>query len=193
MAKNWKVGEAVVALHSGVKEDIIDIGRRFPLFSVLAAQVNEAATQILLAMPDYMTARKVESLLKGDAQDPSDEGSDDETPAAAPAAAKEKPAAAVKQSAAKANEVVLEGKSAKELYAICQELGITVETRQPAEIYTKAIKKHQADEAKKAAKAAATKPAAAASDEWDEDPVAAAAPAGKAKPKAKDEDDEWDI
>ena len=47
MAKNWKVGEAVRAIKSGNKEDILDIGRRFPLFANLAAQVNEAGVSML--------------------------------------------------------------------------------------------------------------------------------------------------
>lgn len=191
MAKNWKVGEAVEAIRAGNATDIIDVGRRFPLFTVLAAQVNDAGLKILNAMPDYMTARKVESLLKGEAQDPSDEGSDDseETPTA-PAKAEKAAKAVTPEVAAKINEDAFAGKSPKELYTICMELGITVATKQPSEIYLKAIKKHQDAEAKKAAAAAkAPKATAPSSDEWDDDEPAPA----KGKAAAKADDDEWDI
>ena len=68
MAKNWKMGEAVRAIQEGNKEDIQDIGRRFPLFANLAAQVNDAGAALIDCVPDYCTARKIESVLKGDVQ-----------------------------------------------------------------------------------------------------------------------------
>ena len=86
MAKNWKLGEAVRAIQAGNKEDIIDLGRRFPLFSNLAAQVNEAGMAIIDCVPDYCTARKIESVLKGDVQEAAEgegegEGAEEEAPA----------------------------------------------------------------------------------------------------------------
>ena len=86
MAKNWKLGEAVRAIQAGNKEDIVDLGRRFPLFSNLAAQVNEAGMAIIDCVPDYCTARKIESVLKGDVQEAAEgegegEGAEEEAPA----------------------------------------------------------------------------------------------------------------
>ena len=77
MAKNWKVGEAVKAIKAGNKEDILDIGRRFPLFANLAAQTNEAGVALLDCVPEYVSARKIESVLKGDVQETDDENVED--------------------------------------------------------------------------------------------------------------------
>lgn len=188
MAKNWKVGEAVKAVQIGNVEDVLDIGRRFPLFARLAAQTNEAGVALLDCVPDYVTARKLESVLKGEAQ--SDENGEDGEDQAAPAA---EPAPASKKKdepkAAASNEDVLAGKSPKELFAIAKEMGVAVEPKQPAEVYIKAIKKAQA-EAAKAAKAAAAKAPKADEEDWgDEEPAAKPAKGGK----KKDEEDEWDI
>ena len=78
MAKNWKVGEAVRAIKAGNKEDILDIGRRFPLFANLAAQVNEAGVELLDCVPEYCSARKIESVLKGDVQEAADDDREEE-------------------------------------------------------------------------------------------------------------------
>lgn len=64
MAKNWKVGEAVKAIKDGDKQAITDIARRFPLFAVKAAMVNDAAVELLDAVPEFITARKMEAVLK---------------------------------------------------------------------------------------------------------------------------------
>lgn len=66
MAKNWKFGEAVREIMAGNKEAILDIGRRYPLFLNLASQVNEAGALLIDCVPDYCTARKIESVLKGE-------------------------------------------------------------------------------------------------------------------------------
>lgn len=183
MAKNWKVGEAVQAIHTGSTEEKLDIGRRFPLFTILAAQTNPAGAALLNTIPDYVTARKLESVLKGDAQSDDGEGNDDESAAPAePATPAKDPAA---KAPAKANEDALAGKTPKELYAIAKELGIAVEPKQPADIYIKAIKKDAADKAK-AAKATAAK---GKDEDWgDDEPATPAKGAGKKK-----DEDEWDI
>lgn len=184
MAKNWTVGQAARAIHAGEKEAIFDIGRRFPLFAVLAAQANAPALEIFDAMPEYMTARKVESILKGDVQGSEDDGNEDAEPAApAKTNGNGKPA---NKPAAKSNEEVLEGKTPKELFTLAKELGIAVEPKQPAEIYIKAIKKHQAAEAKKAA--AAAKSGGKDDDEWGDEPAAK-----KDEPKSAKSDDDWDL
>lgn len=64
MAKAWTMAEAVKAIHEGDKAAINDIGGRFPLFANLAAQVNDAAVELIGFVPEIMTARKVEAQLK---------------------------------------------------------------------------------------------------------------------------------
>lgn len=196
MAKNWKVGEAVEAVKAGDKEAIMDIGRRFPLFAVLAAQTNEAGVQLLNMVPDYVTARKIEMGLKegvaetGDSDDAEDkeEAKDEKEDKKAADKKDDKKAdkkaddkkADKKEDSKKAAVDPYEGKSAKDLFTICKERGIKVEPKQAADIYLKALKK---DDAAKA-KAAAAKKDEKKDDDWDED--------DKKDDKKKDDDD-WDI
>lgn len=195
MAINWLAKDAARAVQEGKVENLLDIGKRFPLFTILAAQTNEAGLKLIDTLPKYVTARTIEAALKGDAvaaDGNDDESTDDAAPASTPApATNSKPAASKPKAdpapAAKANEASLEGKSPKELYTIAKELGIAVEPKQPAEIYIKAIKKDAQDKAKAAKAAAASKPKA--DDDWDDD-AADAAPAGKAAAKS---DDDWDL
>ena len=193
MAKNWKLGEAVRAIQAGNKEDIIDLGRRFPLFSNLAAQVNEAGMAIIDCVPDYCTARKIESVLKGDVQEAAegdDEGAEEEAPAKKAPAKTEKKAPA-KKAAKKAEEEEddLESKSAKELFDMCKEAGLKVKPKQDKSVYIEALKAAKDD---------------AEEEDWgdeEEEEAPKKAPAkGKAKPAAKkapkkdeDDDDDWEV
>ena len=195
MAKNWKLGEAVRAIQAGNKEDIIDLGRRFPLFSNLAAQVNEAGMAIIDCVPDYCTARKIESVLKGDVQEAAevdDEGAEEEAPAKkAPEKAEKK--APAKKAAKKAEEEddSLESKSAKELFDMCKEAGLKVKPKQDKSVYIEALK-------------AANEDAEDDEEDWgdeEEEDTPKKEPAkGKAKPAAKkapkkdeEDDDDWDV
>ena len=140
MAKNWKVGEAVRAIQAGNKEDIMDIGRRFPLFANLAAQVNEAGVAMLDCVPEYCTARKIESVLKGDVQEAADDDREEEE------APVEKKAPAKKAAAkAKKEDDSLESKSAKELFDMCKEAGLKVKPKQDKSVYIEALKAANAD------------------------------------------------
>lgn len=192
MAKNWKVGEAVRAIQAGNKEDIMDIGRRFPLFANLAAQVNEAGVAMLDCVPEYCTARKIESVLKGDVQesgDAEDEAAEDEAPAKKPE--KEEKKAPVKKAAAKKEESGddLESKSAKELFDMCKEAGLKVKPKQDKSVYIEALKAANED--------------ADDNDDWgdeeeEEAPAkktpAKKAPAKKAAVKKEEEDDDdWEV
>lgn len=192
MAKNWKVGEAVRAIQAGNKEDIMDIGRRFPLFANLAAQVNEAGVAMLDCVPEYCTARKIESVLKGDVQesgDGEDEAAEDEAPAKKPE--KEEKKAPVKKAAAKKEESGddLESKSAKELFDMCKEAGLKVKPKQDKSVYIEALKAANED--------------ADDNDDWgdeeeEEAPAkktpAKKAPAKKAAAKKEEEDDDdWEV
>ena len=195
MAKNWKLGEAVRAIQAGNKEDIIDLGRRFPLFSNLAAQVNEAGMAIIDCVPDYCTARKIESVLKGDVQEAAEgegEGEEDEAPAKKAPAKTEKKAPA-KKAAKKAEdeEDDLESKSAKELFDMCKEAGLKVKPKQDKSVYIEALKASKDD-------------AEEEEEDWgdeEEEEAPKKAPAkGKAKPAAKkapkkdeDDDDDWEV
>lgn len=192
MAKNWKVGEAVRAIQSGNKADIMDIGRRFPLFSNLAAQLNEAGIQMLECVPDYCTARKIESVLKGDVV-VTEEETEAEEVKEEPAKEEAKPKRAAKAKAKKVekkDEDGLEGKTAKELYDMCKEAGLKVKPKQDKAVYIDALN---------AAKAKAEE--VEEDDDWgdeeEEEPKKPVkkAPKKAAKPKKVEEedDDDWDI
>lgn len=71
-AKRWTVSEAFAAIRSGDLEARADIGRRFPLFATASAE------EILSAVT-LMTARQVESRLRGDSDDSGD-GEEEEKP-----------------------------------------------------------------------------------------------------------------
>ena len=198
MAKNWKLGEAVRAIQAGNKEDIVDLGRRFPLFSNLAAQVNEAGMAIIDCVPDYCTARKIESVLKGDVQEAAEgegEGAEEEAPAKKAPAKNEKKAPA-KKAAKKAEDEEddddsLESKSAKELFDMCKEAGLKVKPKQDKSVYIEALK---------AAKDDVEEDEEGWGDEEEEEAPKKAPAKGKAKPAAKkapkkdeDDDDDWEV
>ena len=195
MAKNWKLGEAVRAIQAGNKEDIIDLGRRFPLFSNLAAQVNEAGMAIIDCVPDYCTARKIESVLKGDVQEAAegeDEGAEEEAPAKkAPEKAEKKAPAKKAAKKAEDDDDSLESKSAKELFDMCKEAGLKVKPKQDKSVYIEALK---------AAKDDAGEEEEDWGDEEEEEAPKKAPAKGKAKPAAKkapkkdeDDDDDWEV
>ena len=182
MAKNWKVGEAVKAIKSGNKADILDIGRRFPLFANLAAQLNDAGVQLLDCIPEYVSARKLESVLKGDVQ-PTEE--EEETEVEEKPAKKKAPAKT--KASKKEEEDEYSGKSAKELYDMCKEAGLKVKPKQTKEVYIEALKSAENEVEE--------------DDDWgDEEEEAPKKPAKKTtKKKApkkeveEDDDDDWEV
>ena len=92
MAIKWTAAEAYEALLKGNKEDRIDIGRRFPLFATATPQ------EIICALPEYITARKIEAGLKGGADvDDGDEDVDEEVVAKRPAKVKKVEVAEVEE------------------------------------------------------------------------------------------------
>jgi len=186
MAKNWKVGEAVRAIQAGNKEDILDIGRRFPLFAVLAGQTNEPGAKLLDAIPDYVTARKMESVLKGETEDSGEDADTDKEEEAPKEKEKEKK---------EEKKDAYAGKSAKELYKMCQDRKIECETKQAPEAYIKLLKKDDAAKAK-AKDAKEKEKSSKKDDDWDEGETKKdAGKAGKEDKKEKKEkkDDDWDI
>ena len=78
MAKNWTVGDAAKVIFEGVDVSaIMDIGKRFPLFAVACAKVDANGVKVLSAIPEYITVRKVEAILKGDVAESVDVESDE--------------------------------------------------------------------------------------------------------------------
>lgn len=80
-AKNWTAADAVKIIVEGKNfEAIADIMKRFPIFAYYAMKVNDAGVFLLSAMPEYFTARKVNSFLSGNtaALDGDDESISDE-------------------------------------------------------------------------------------------------------------------
>lgn len=75
MAKNWTAAEAIEAIRNGDRAAISDIGKRFPLFAHYAAC---DAVQLIMALPEFITARKIESVLKGDIADANEDASEND-------------------------------------------------------------------------------------------------------------------
>lgn len=88
MAKNYTLKEAANIIAEGKKKDeIIEIGRRFPLLAVslaaVIAQANEKFLDFINYMPDHITANKINSAMKADVEEA--EADSDEDEAEAPA------------------------------------------------------------------------------------------------------------
>lgn len=66
MATNYSLAQARAEINKGNKEAILDFGRRFPLATVLLSKIgkNEAVDELLNALPEHVTIRKIESVLK---------------------------------------------------------------------------------------------------------------------------------
>ena len=202
MAKNWTMKEALEAVATGNKEGLQDLGRRFPL-TIIALAKGDIET-IINALPDYITARKIESVLKDGVQ----ETSDDDNVEVEEEVVEEKPAKAKKEKAAKkpakeeqveededdetSDEIDYSSMNAVELFKLCKKRGIKVEPKQKATVYVKALK--AADEATNEEN----------DDDWEEEeetkPVKKAAKKEKAPAKKpaknveeEDDDDDWDI
>ena len=192
MATNWTLAEATKEILSGNKEAICDIGKRFPLTATAIASMgnNEGALTIINALPEKITARKIEQTLKGDVEDTDVEDVDDtpveekdETPV-------EKPAKKRRSKKAKVEEPVEDAKDDEEdpvaLYKECKKAGLKVKARQSADYYKAELAKLNEDD-----------------DDWgddEEEEETPKKPAKKASPKKEepvveddDDDDDWDI
>ena len=104
MAKNWSASEAINTLHEGTDTALIrDIMTRFPNFALLAIKSNEAAAEMFSFMPEWVTARKVDSWIKNAGKsEETDEAYEDEDEKPAKKAKKEAPAKKSKKPAKKA-------------------------------------------------------------------------------------------
>lgn len=194
MAINWTTAAAAKAIKEGNKEAIVDIGRRFPLF--LAAVAANDIDTILAAIPEHITARKIEAALKDGVQESDVEDTDsdveDEKPAKKEKAEK-KPAKKAKKEEDTDTDTD-EDDDPVELYKQCKKAGLKVKPKQSADYYKKqlATLEEQDDD----------------DDDWgdeeDEAPKKKPAKKEEKKPakKAKkeevesdddDDDDDWDI
>lgn len=79
MATNWNVKQAYAAINEGNKEAIADIGKRFPLALNVLSKIDEKnpAVNLINALPEHITVRKIEQILKGDVEE-SEEGTAEE-------------------------------------------------------------------------------------------------------------------
>lgn len=125
MAKNWSAYEAAKELYGTNKENIEEIGSRYPLFARTVAMDNSPFLLDLLSAVPKVTARVVETGLKTNQDDIVDAEAGDVTEA------QEEKSETKKASAKKAKEEPdesgedYESMSAKDLYALCCKRGIS--------------------------------------------------------------------
>lgn len=204
MARNYTLSEVVDIIVKGEDmEAITDIGRRFPVLAVkiagLAAVAGEQFNDFASYIPEYVSANKVNGMIKkAIGEDSGDAEDTDEEAAAKPAGKKaEKPATKKKEAKEDADadadedEVDYSSMTAPELFKECKKRGIKAELKKPAKYYIGLLKK--ADEE------------AAEDDDWGEEeeekPAKKPAKAADKKPAKKeakkaadeDEDEDWDI
>lgn len=100
MAKNYTLKEAANIIAEGKKKDeIVDIGRRFPLLAVsltaVIAQAKDNFLDFINYMPDHITANKINSAMKADIEETEEDDSEEaeaETPKKSEKKAEKKPA-----------------------------------------------------------------------------------------------------
>lgn len=217
MAKTWTIREAYNAIKAGDKDAIADFGKRFPLVTTALAQAgnNAGLDAFMNALPDRVTTRTVEMVLKEgvqpvDEDDAEVEETVEEKPVKEKKSAKaEKPVKAEKATAkkgkAKKEEVVEDddddeveeieeveedtvdysSMSVIELFKECKKRKLKVEPKQKASVYIKAL---EADDKAKSADA---------DDDWDDEeeekPTKKSTKGGKKAKADDDDDDAWDI
>lgn len=195
MATNWNMKEATKAILSGDKEAMVDIGRRFPLTSIAIAQMgnNAGALTIINALPDHISVRKIESVLKDGVQESSDDDVEEVMPKPEepktsgrgkkkvekeePVKTKEKKAPAKKND----DEDDLESMSEVELFKLCKKKGIKAAPKQDKEYYIDLLTPADSEEDE---------------EEWEEEEEEKPAKKTSAKKNKKNEDEEdedWDI
>lgn len=180
MAKNWSAYEAAKELYGTNKENIEEIGSRYPLFARTVSMDNSPFLLDLLSAIPKVTARVVETGLKTNQDDIVDAEAEDVTEA------QEEKSETKKTSAKKTKEEPdesgedYESMSAKDLYALCCKRGISSMCKSRKkdaliEILEK-LDNGEIEPAKKKAKA---------------EPKKATKPAKKEEPEEA-EDEDWD-
>lgn len=123
MAKNWSAYEAAKEIYGNNKENIAEIGSRFPLFArTVALADSEYLLDILKALPAKVTARVVETGLK----DMETEEPELDVPQEEEAPKKDKAKEQKDEwSDDEEEEITYESMTAKDLYALCCKRGIS--------------------------------------------------------------------
>lgn len=123
MAINWNAYEAAKELYGNNKENIQDIGSRFPLFSRAVMAINDEALLDILGAIPKVTARVVETGLKdlGENTEAETEDMEEEAPKKTKETKKDKKE--TKEVDADENDYSL--MNAKDLYKLCCERGIS--------------------------------------------------------------------
>lgn len=199
MATNWTLAQAKKVITEGTDlAAITDIGRRFPLTALAIAKIgdNEGATTIINALPEHITVRKIESVLKDGIAD-SGVNDDDDDDDAEDAEHDEKPAKKNAKAKAETDDAA-DAEDPITLYKKCKKAGLKVAPKKSAKYYKDALKKAQEAENE----------ADGDTDDWDdaddeeEKPAKKTGKAAAKKSKAKtepepededDDEDEWDI
>ena len=203
MAKNYNIGEVVKIVAEGKDfEAIMDIGRRYPLLmnkvTKLVTLAGETASDFFSYMPEYLTANKVNKMIKDAVIDEdAEEAEDTEEAEEKPAKKEKKTKKAKKEEVEEADDAEDEdnpysGKTAPELYKECKKRGIKVAAKKDAKYYEKALLKADAADVE----------TEEADEDWEEEKPAKPAKKEKAAKKEKkakkeeeevEEDEDWDI
>lgn len=187
MATNWSAYEAAKEIMGNNKENIAEIGSRFPLFTrTVACANNDYLLDILKALPK-VTARVVETGLKEMESDADEQMEEAEAPKKEKKTPKSKQPVQDDWDEEDETESEYDGMTGKELYALCCERGISSLCKSRSKDYlidlltkldngeiepASAKKKGAKAEPKKSTKAKAKKaePVEEADDDWgDED------------------------
>ena len=154
MAKNYTPKELFDVIVDGTDiEALTDIGRRYPLLTVKLAKLTPVAgdvAEILSALPDYLSARKLEKTIRGGAPEATDEA-EAEADTEDEAVEEEKPAPKKRGRKPKADKVEedapeaeaeggkYDGIPAPKLFQECKKRGIKAAPKKPAEFYIKLL------------------------------------------------------
>ncbi len=206
MAKTWTLREAYEAVKANDASAIADFGKRFPIATVALtkAGANEGLDVLFSAIPDRVTMRTIEMVLKEGVTDVEDD--EVEAPVEKPAKAEkkqteekaEKPAKKNAKATKKVEKPVEDDEDedgeeqtnysemgAVDLFKLCKKRGIKVEPKQKASVYIKALESADKVEAE-----------ADGDEDWDDEEEAKPAKKTSKKPAKKtddDDDDSWDI
>ena len=184
MAKNWSAYEAAKELYGTNKENIEEIGSRYPLFTRTVAMANNPFVLDLLSAIPKVTARVVETGLKANQEDIVDAEAEEVETEEAQAEKPVKKTSAKKTKAEPEEEESsdYESMSAKDLYALCCKRGISSMCKsRKKEALIELLEKLDNGEIEPAKKKATAKA----------EPKKATKPAKKAEPEEA-EDEDWD-
>lgn len=162
MAKNYTPKELFDVIVDGNDIDALtDIGRRYPLLSVKLAKlcnVSDQVSEVLAALPGYLTARKLEKTLRGGASEAvEDTEATEDAEETEAEVEEEKPAPKKRGRKPKAEKVEAEpeeepeseggkydGIPAPKLFQECKKRGIKAAPKKPAEFYVKLLEEADA-------------------------------------------------